>query len=133
MIHFRPDTKTLHDARMEITGQAVRGLFLINGGGAVALLAFLQGIWKPIPELIPSVLWALTWLTAGLASAAPVNFVRTESSLAHQEDRMSAKAKWLRWGHRVLFGVSIICFVVAMATISVGAWLSVSGDGGGSS
>lgn len=45
------DTKTLHDARMEITGQAVRGLFLINGGGAVALLAFLQEIRGTDPRV----------------------------------------------------------------------------------
>jgi len=40
-----------HSVRSEISNEGVKGLFLMNGGGAVALLAFLQAIWKDQPFL----------------------------------------------------------------------------------
>ena len=48
----------LHAARAEIAKEGIRGLFVMNGGGAVALLAFLQAIWKEAPALAEYVVYA---------------------------------------------------------------------------
>jgi hypothetical protein len=37
---------SLREHRNRALTEGTKGLFLINGGGAVALLAFLQAIWK---------------------------------------------------------------------------------------
>lgn len=57
----------------------------MNGGGAVALLAFLQAIWSKEPALINYVLWGLGFLVVGVALAGLVHFFRYHTSLATQQ------------------------------------------------
>lgn len=40
------------EQRNETLREGVEGLFLMNGGGTVAMLAFLQAIWKDQPQLV---------------------------------------------------------------------------------
>lgn len=62
------DAKARHDARVEIVNQGVRGLFLINGGGAIALLAFLPDLVKKkalnvhVEPVIYGILLLLSWI-----------------------------------------------------------------------
>ena len=68
------------ELRSEMMNQGVRGLFLINGGATVALLAFLQQIWNTNQELVAPILSSLEWLVYGVIVTATVNFARSESS-----------------------------------------------------
>jgi len=70
----------LHEIEIEIRNQAVRGLFLINGGGAVALLAFLGGIWGKDIEMARYVANGIAILALGSAITAAINFVRSFTS-----------------------------------------------------
>jgi hypothetical protein len=112
------------ELRSEMMNQGVRGLFLINGGAAVALLAFLQQIWNTNQELVAPILSSLEWLVYGVIVTATVNFARSESSRIH--DLFSGgRAKkvtqvTLFFLDRALFLISIACFVVAM-------WLLLGG------
>ena len=85
---YIPDAMKMDGLRLVLTqgvpgpwGEAAKGLFLINGGGAVALLAFLQAVWTDATALVPWVVFGLVPLAAGLVLAAVANYVRAESAL----------------------------------------------------
>ena len=121
--------KDLYDDRMRFGTEGIKSLLLINGGGAVALLAFLQQVWSKHPELIVPVLFALTFLTLGLALTAPMNFVRIESNEALAQ-KNKARLKRMSRIHRRLVSGSIACFVIAMIIMVIGAWLNLpKGEG----
>ena len=42
--------KDFTEQRNDALREGVKGLFLMNGGGTVAMLAFLQAIWKENPQ-----------------------------------------------------------------------------------
>lgn len=48
-----PEFKASHftEQRNDALREGVKGLFLMNGGGAAALLVFLQAIWTDNPRL----------------------------------------------------------------------------------
>src|SRR5438093_1026173 len=86
--------KDFIDQRNDAMREGVKALFLMNGGGAVALLAFLQAIWTNEPALIRYVLGGLAFLMAGVALAGLVHFFRYHTSMTTQRligmiDRMS--------------------------------------------
>ncbi len=76
--------KDMTDQRNDAMREGVKALVLMNGGGAVALLAFLQAIWSKEPALVKYVLWGLGCLVVGVALAALVHFFRYHTSLAYQ-------------------------------------------------
>jgi hypothetical protein len=107
--------------RAEIHTHGIRGLFLINGGGAVALLAFIPQIWDKARGMIEYVVYGLIALTLGLLCAAPIHHLRYESSLGHEP---GGNIKWgKRMGklHLILAATSIACFAIGMALIVFGA------------
>ena len=105
--------------RDEMTNHGVRGLFLLNGGAAVALLAFLQQIWTTVPALAPFIVWGLVPMVLGVAMAAGIHFVRVESAL-HWSDP-AGNGKKLAMFHRLLSRASIGCFVWGMTIVIWGA------------
>jgi hypothetical protein len=74
------------EIRAEIDSENVKGLLLINGGGAVALLAFLPTILeKPnLGDLASGVLWALFAFLVGLMAAVIHNRLRRVCSLVYE-------------------------------------------------
>ena len=75
-----------HSARAEITTEGVKGLFLINGGGSVALLAFLQavGVGGGQPQLAKFVVIGIGIMCLGLLFAGLINFFRYHTSFNFQ-------------------------------------------------
>ena len=73
------------EIRAQIDTENVKGLLLINGGGAVALLAFLSSILgKPDYEpLARAILWGLLLFAGGLITALIHNHLRRRCSLAY--------------------------------------------------
>jgi hypothetical protein len=77
--------KDMTDQRNDAMREGVKALVLMNGGGAVALLAFLQAIWSKEPALIKYVLWGVGFLVIGVALTSLVHFFRYHTSLATQQ------------------------------------------------
>jgi hypothetical protein len=75
------------EIRAEIDAENVRGLLLINGGAAVALLAFLPSILgKPeYVQLTKAILWGLLLFLGGLLSAVTHNHLRRRCSLKYEQ------------------------------------------------
>jgi hypothetical protein len=73
------------EIRASIDSETVRGLLLINGGGAVALLAFLAAVIdKPsFHPLAEAVMWAVFAFQVGMVAAVIHNRLRRLCSLEY--------------------------------------------------
>ena len=71
--------------RSAIDSDTVRGLLLINGGGAVALLAFLSSIIRDpdLTSLARAIIWATFLFQVGLVSAVIHNRLRRICSMEY--------------------------------------------------
>ena len=89
------------ETRAQIDTETVRGLLLINGGGAVALLAFLPGVLqKPDYEsLARAIIFAVFTFQAGLAF--PVIHNRLRRLCSFQYSRKKEKRKTAKFFGRV--------------------------------
>jgi len=78
------------ETRAKIDSETVRGLLLINGGGAVALLAFLPGvIQKPeLEELARAIIWSVFIFQFGLVFAVVYNRLRRLCSLEYSRKEL---------------------------------------------
>jgi hypothetical protein len=104
-----------HRERTEVITEGVKGLFVMNGGGAVALLAFLQAIWKDQPALANFVLRGIAIMALGLFLAGFVNLFRYLASFK------SNRYTWFRNLALSLQCLSLIAFLVAVAVVIFGA------------
>ena len=112
--------------RDEMSIHGIRGLVLLNGGGAVALLAFLQAVWGKIPELVPSIVYAMIPLVVGAACAVAVHFLRIQTSL--HWFKHGKRLKSLQNGFTVF---SFVLFLAGMTIVIVGSYLHLPAEGGG--
>lgn len=117
------------EIRAQIDTENVKGLLLINGGGAVALLAFLPSILnKPGYEpLTLAILWGLLIFQIGLITALIHNHLRRRCSLAY--DCPKPKVKLLGLGleepyvchfSHIFMIASYGCFIIAGILIFCG-------------
>ncbi|MDH5189905.1 MAG: hypothetical protein OEW89_01495 [Gammaproteobacteria bacterium] len=76
---------TGRETRATIDSETVKGLLLINGGGAVALLAFLPGVLqKPeLESLARAIIWSVFTFQIGLVCAVIHNRFRRLCSLEY--------------------------------------------------
>jgi len=108
-------------ARAEIANQSVRGLLLINGGGAVALLAFLQAIWGNNANLEKYVVAGIALFSSGVLITGFINVFRYHASLAFQAgNTRKFNIFWLLefWSQPI----SLACFGIGMLVVVAGAW-----------
>ena len=111
--------------RLEILNQAFRGLLLIHGGGAVALLAYLQAIGESNPPLSRSILIGMLFLVLGLVFAVLFMTFRCHTSLEDQ----SGNPNWRSWRKYVFYFLygSVAMFVIAMLVLIIGAFCALPG------
>jgi len=113
------------EQRNEALAEGVKGLFLMNGGGAVALLAFLQAIWKDQPLLAKYVVVSIAVLAVGVFLAGIVQFFRYHASFNSQSGRLRAFRIY-----RVLYLAaaysSLATFLVGLLIVVSGAWCILS-------
>ncbi len=107
-----------------MAAHGLRAVFLLNGGGAVALLAFLQAIWtEPTAAiLVPWVVAGMCPLLLGAAASGWVHFQRYAASETYQTEtqelgrEMTKRHKDLtKFAFRMfLFGMAIVVFGAAL-------------------
>lgn len=111
------------EIRAGIDSETVRGLLLINGGGAVALLAFLAGIVeKPdLAVLARAIIWGVFTFQLGLVAAVMHNRFRRLCSLEYAK-KPENRAKCSLFG-RELKEPCICHWSTGFMWVSVGAFL----------
>lgn len=67
-------------SRATLFTESVKGLLLVNGGGAVSLLAFLQAVWGAEPALARVTLVGIAFMSAGLVLALLIQPLRISHS-----------------------------------------------------
>ena len=109
-----------HSVRADVASEGVKGLLLLNGGGAIALLAFLQAIWdnKPLAKVV---LVGIGILALGAFLAGFVNFFRYHTSMSFQSHRMCAY-HFFRLLSFTFQYLSLLAFAVAAGVLVFGAW-----------
>ena len=97
----------------------VRGLHLLNGGGSVALLAFLGTTWSHQKELRQPILIALSILAAGEMIVGVSTFLRMKWLLS----KLGSETRDYNppWYYVCSLVVVFLCFVVAIVILIV--WL----------
>ena len=124
------ESKIAGDARRSATvDRGVGHLVVINGGGAAALLAFLQAVWDKDANLAAIVLLPLFVFALGTATAGAINLFRYKSSLlsehykqSQKEDLRPKQERWTRWSEGFQWS-AVALFVLGAFTVTVGAAL----------
>jgi hypothetical protein len=124
--------------RAAIDTENVKGLLLINGGAAVALLAFLPHVLdKPgYDSLARAILWALLLFQAGLIFAVTHNRLRRKCSLVYEQHDFRPPPCEV-FGRRlsepcvclvsiVFMWLSVVAFCAGGATVFVGGLQSLN-------
>jgi len=110
-----------HAVRAEVTTEGVKGLFMMNGGGAVALLAFLQAVWEKQPQLAKFALAGIAAMSLGLVLAGLINFFRYHASFNFQAGN-KLRYKVFRFLSISFQYGSLVAFAFACAILVWGAW-----------
>jgi hypothetical protein len=111
----------------------VAHLLVMNGGAAVALLAFLQASWIKDPDLAAIVLLPLFFFGLGTAASGVVNLLRYKASRLSTDCRETGSAKLKRDQERwSRCSQAIQClapglFVLGILTLTIGASLALAG------
>lgn len=98
---------------------AVNSLIIINGGGAVALLAFLQAIWKDDVLVTPYLLWGMLAFCLGLVFAGLINILRFFASFSVQIGSMDSFEKY-KYGYLAAWLGSLLSFLVGVGVVGFG-------------
>ncbi len=111
--------------RDAMAAHGLRAVFLLNGGGAIALLAFLQAIWtEPTAAiLVPWVVAGMCPLLVGAAASGWVHFERYAASEIYQmESKKLGREKTKR--HKRMTSFAFKMFIFGMAIVVLGAALN---------
>ncbi|RDE24036.1 hypothetical protein DV711_00035 [Motiliproteus coralliicola] len=95
----RPSGTEYALSRAGLLTEAYKGLLIVNGGGIVALLGFLQAIWATSPELARITLCGIALLALGLTAALAIPFLRYHHShhAQRREQRGESGSKTIYW------------------------------------
>lgn len=119
----RKDRAWEHAIRRDgMAAQGLRSLLLLNGGGAVALLAFLQAVWteEGAKELVPWVVSGMVPLLLGAAASGWAHFLRYETSETYQMIGREEGRKKTRF-HKCVTKTAFVMFLLGMGTVVIGA------------
>lgn len=109
--------------RLEIMNLAFKGLLAIHGGGAVALLAFLQAVINTNPALAKIVLAGISCLGLGLVMAVIFMTFRYHTSL--EDQRQSVNWRVYRTVSFLCLYGSLAMFLVAVVVLVIGTYRSL--------
>ena len=117
------DTNNPTERRDKMWEQSARLLGLMNGGSAVALLAFVQAIWKDTAELVIWVVYGLIVFAAGLALATIIPQLREATVLNWRSNE--PKAKCYQFLYRLVAKLSVVSFLVGVGIVAYGILASL--------
>lgn len=123
------DKQTINDVnnpterRDKMWEQSARLLGLMNGGSAVALLAFVQAIWLKMPELVVWVVYGLIIFAVGLALATIIPQLREATILNWRSNE--SKAKIYQDLYRGAAKLSVVSFLVGVGIVAYGILTSL--------
>lgn len=118
-------SKDFTEQRNEALREGVKGLLLINGGGATAMLAFLQATWTTKPQLAKYVVGCIALLAVGLFLAGLVQFFRYQASFACQDQGPKSTAfRVYRFLYLAAAYSSLAAFLVGVFIVVFGVWCS---------
>jgi hypothetical protein len=113
------------DVKNQILVEGMRGLFLINGGGAVALATWLQAVWDK--EWAAPMLWwhlcAMAAFALGVFFGAFVPLWRYLVFLYPRRDTPKQNPWW--WAHVLTTVFSILSFAVASGLVVKGGFAAL--------
>lgn len=112
--------------RDSMAEQGLKALLLLNGAGAVALLAFLQAIWikEAMLALVPWIVTAILSLVLGAATAGAVHFLRYIASMTYQKEG-AVEGRKMTWVHGLATIASFVFFLLGMGIVVRGALLNL--------
>ena len=128
---IRDDARRQTERRDQMAVHGLRALLILNGGGAVALLAFLQAIW-PEPKaaaIVPWILIGMIPLLLGAAASGWVHFVRSDASMAYQMKDRAHQREPLTRLHRRLTSFGYLAFIAGILIVIFGAFINLPGGG----
>lgn len=116
---------SISEIKNELFVESIKGLFLMNGGGALALATWLQAVWEkewasPMLELQ---IWAMAMFGLGVFLAGLSFFARF---LAFYHPKTASPLQnpiW--WLHTVASGLSVISFAVAIFLVVKGGFAAL--------
>jgi hypothetical protein len=107
--------------RLEILNQFFRGMLLLNGGGCVALLAFLQAIWENAKRgFVQDILEGMAFFIFGLVCTVAGQYIRYETSKAVQFQKWYKRH--LQRAYLSLVILSGLAFAIGAAMVVIGTW-----------
>ena len=112
------------EQRNDALREGVKGLFLMNGGGTVAMLAFFQAIWTGNPQLAKYVVGCIAFLAAGVFLAGLVQFFRYHASFNLQGGGHCA-FKVYRFLYLTTAYGSLAAFLAGVSVMVSGAWCAL--------
>jgi hypothetical protein len=120
------------EIRAQIDTENVKGLLLINGGAAIALLAFFPSVLdKPGYEsLARAILWSLLIFQAGLFFAVVHNRLRRICSLRYEQHNYQpppCEIFGIKLGEPCVCRASIICMWLSVAAFIWGGFAVFQG------
>jgi hypothetical protein len=107
--------------RNEAATELVKALLIVNGGGAVALLAFLQAIWVSAHGLAKPIVLGIAFFAIGAFAAAAFHLLRHEASYEHQFGKGSLKRLY-DFGYRAAAVISLLAFLGGILEVIRGVW-----------
>ena len=116
--------KDFTEQRNDALREGVKGLLLINGGGATAMLAFLQAVWPIKPQVVTYIVICIAFLALGLFLAGLVQFFRYQASFTFQGGRHVAFKRYRFLYLATAYG-SLVAFLVGVSVVVVGILCTV--------
>lgn len=117
-----------YGVRAEMVHQGIRGLLILNGGACIAVLGFLQALWRTPGEphpLTPYLFWSLLLYALGVLLGSAVFIPRYFCSLRFEQHKKSAKP-WaaFSWSLQI---APLASFLTGTIVFVVGGFCELSG------
>lgn len=106
--------------------EVLKGLILINGGGAIALATWIQTVWEKYwaPLMLPFQLWGMVGFAFGVLFAVVALAFRF-MCFFHKYTLEPQENPWW-WGHMIAIACSVLSFLVATGLVVYGAFQALA-------
>jgi hypothetical protein len=129
-----PSAEHYSASRAQVLNEAFNSLVLLHGGGALALIAFLQDNWGKYPALSKVIVSGIGFLVVGLVLAIPIPLLRYRHSHLWEQrekarlgndqttvDEIDKKRRPYVRAYLSCYVFSMVCFAFAAGWIVCGA------------